>query len=238
MPNKLPLILVPGLLCDEALWSHQVRNLSDIAEITVTDEHKRSDDMGAIAESIIRNSPPEFALAGLSMGGYIALEMVNRWPERIKKLALLDTSPYVDTPEQRQQRYEMMDMARERFDEAISIILTIALHPERLDDRELTEAVSAMYRRVGPETFIRQQHAIMSRNDQVPALSNIPCPTCIVCGREDMLTPMNCSEEMLSRIPHAELVRIDDCGHMSTMERPEAVNEVLRRWLETPEGQW
>ena len=232
MPNKQFLILVPGLMCDEALWNHQVEHLSDIAEIVVTDKHAGYTTISEIAEAIMDDCPPTFALAGLSMGGYIALEMVRRWPDRVEKLALLDTSPHLDMEEQRNRRYDMIGLAeQEKFDEVISAFLKLAIHPDRLGDRLLTEQVTAMDNRAGAATFVRQQHAIMSRRDQVLALTQIDCPTCIVCGEQDALTPTHCSEAMLDAIPHAWLVRIDHCGHMTTMERPEEVTLAMREWL-------
>jgi pimeloyl-ACP methyl ester carboxylesterase len=232
MPEKPHLVLVPGLVCDDALWRHQAAALSDIADVTVTDKHTRYPSMKEIAEAIVADSPDRFALAGLSMGGYIALEIMQHWPDRVQRLAVLDSSARADTPEKTENRHQMIKQAESgKFDEIVSSLLPVFIHPDRLQDTALIEKITAMIKRVGADNFIRQQRAIISRRSQVPNLPNIRCPTCVICGKEDTLTPLELAKEIAGSIPGATLHVIDHCGHMTTMERPEAVNAVMREWL-------
>ncbi len=232
MSEKPHLLLIPGLVCDNALWHHQVVALSDIADITVTDKHTRFPTIKEIAEAIVSNAPPRFALAGLSMGGYIALEIMQHWPDRVQKLAILDSSARADTPEKTENRYQMIALAEAgRFEEIVSSLIPAFVHPDRLNDPTLVEKITAMIERVGADNYVRQQQAIMSRRDQVSNLSNIRCPTCVICGKEDILTPLELSQEIARAVLDATLHVIENCGHLTTMERPEAVNAVMREWL-------
>jgi pimeloyl-ACP methyl ester carboxylesterase len=229
--EKQNLVLVPGLLCDDALWEHQSRYLSETTDIKIADV-TRSETIFGMAEAVLAMAPEKFALAGLSMGGYVSLEIMRRAPERVTKLALLDTSARSDTEEQSSRRHHFIQLTREGgFDEAISTLLSLFVHPDRTQDERLCNNIKEMNRRVGPETFMRQQAAIMGRPDSRNDLSKIKCPTLILCGRQDALTPLEVHEEMSSTIPKARLAIIEDCGHMTTMERPHAVTALLRDWL-------
>jgi pimeloyl-ACP methyl ester carboxylesterase len=229
--EKQNLVLVPGLLCDVAMWEHQRRYLSEAAETEIADL-RRSDTMIGMAEAVLAMAPEKFALAGLSMGGYVALEIMRRAPNRVSKLALLDTSARPDTEEQSTRRQHFIRLAKEgRFNEVISTLLSLLVHPDRMKDEQLCDDIGEMNRRVGPEVFMRQQATIMGRPDSRNDLSRVKCPTLILCGRQDALTPLEVHEEMSSRIPKARLAIIEDCGHMSTMERPQAVTALLRDWL-------
>jgi len=232
MTDRVPLILVPGLLCDDALWRHQVESLADIADIRVAHQHTRYDSMAEIADAILNDAPTRFALAGLSMGGYIAMELIDRAPGRVERLALLDTRAGGDLPEQVSQRYEFIEQVKAGgFEEVVDRLVSLFIHSERFSDEALIPQVKAMTHRVGPESFIRQQHALLSRRDHLANLSNISCPTTIICGRQDQLTPLELSIEMADNIPGSELVVIEDCGHLTTMERPGEVNDAMRKWL-------
>lgn len=229
--EKGNLVLVPGLLCDAALWEHQARYLSGLAGITIADA-SRSDTMAGMAESLLAGGPQEFALAGLSMGGYVCLEVMRRAPGRVTRLALLDTSARPDTEEQTRLRQRLMRLAGEGgFEEVISTLLPLIVHPDRRRDERLLSDIRQMNRRTGPEVFVRQQKAIIGRPDSREDLSRITCPTLVLCGRQDAITPLELHEEMSSAIPGARLAVIEDCGHMSTMERPQAVTALLRDWL-------
>jgi len=232
MPEKPHLLLVPGLVCDDALWRHQAAALSDIADVRVTDQHTRYPTMKEIAEAIVADAPDRFALAGLSMGGYIALEIMQHWPDRVLRLAILDSSARADTPEKTENRYQMIKKAEAgKFDEIVSSLLSVFIHPDRLQEPSLVDEITAMTQRVGADNFIRQQHAIISRSSQVPNLPDIRCPACVICGKEDVLTPLELSEEIAGSIPGARLHVIDHCGHLTTLEHPEAVNAIMREWL-------
>jgi len=229
--EKQNLVLVPGLLCDAAMWEHQRRYLSEVAEITIADV-TRFETMVGTAEAVLAMAPERFALAGLSMGGYVSLEIMRRASNRVTKLALLDTSARPDTGEQSTRRQHFIQLTKEgRFNEVISTLLSLLVHPDRMQDERLCTDIKEMNRRVGPEVFKRQQAAIIGRQDSRNDLSKMRCPTLILCGRQDALTPLEVHEEMSSRIPKARLVVIEDCGHMSTMERPQAVTALLRDWL-------
>lgn len=230
--KKTPLLLIPGLLCDDALWEHQAINLADIADVTIAQDHTRHDSMMAIAEAILARAPGQFALAGLSMGGYIALEIMRRAPGRVSRLAVLDSNARADTEEQAPRRRGLIELAEKgKFKGVTPRLLPLFLHPDRLDDDEMTHRVMAMAERVGKDAFLRQQHAILGRDDSRPFLHEIEVPTLVLCGRQDALTPLEMSEEIADLIPSARLAVIEDCGHLSTMERPDAVTAELRRWL-------
>ncbi|MGE0253976.1 MAG: alpha/beta fold hydrolase [Alphaproteobacteria bacterium] len=227
------LVLVPGLLCDEALWEHQTRHLADIAEIQVakTTDHDTLDGMVA---AILAAAPPRFSIAGLSMGGYIAMELMRVAPERVRRLALLDTSARPDTPEQSEGRRAMLAASQAgEFKGMTRRLLGQFVHPGRLGDTVLTEAIMAMTARVGPDNFRRQQNALIPARavDRRPWLKEFRCPTLVMCGREDVLTTVAMHEEIVGLIPGARLALIEECGHMSTMERPHAVTALLRDWM-------
>jgi pimeloyl-ACP methyl ester carboxylesterase len=231
MAAKTNLVLIPGLLCSKRLWAGQLAALGDIADMTVAD-HTRQDTMAAIAASILAAAPARFALAGLSMGGYICYEVVRQAPERVTKLALLDTGSRADAPERAEGRRKLLALAeREGARAAQAELLPVLIHKARLTDQPLVDAVLAMGDDIGVEAFRRQQAAIMSRPDSRPFLASITCPTLVLVGREDALTPVELSQEIVAGISGARLEIVPECGHLSTMERPEAVNRALRAWL-------
>ncbi len=229
---KPALVLVPGLLCDSLLWEAQIEALKGYAECWVAD-HTRSDTMAGVATDVLREAPFErFALAGLSMGGYVALEIVRRAAPRVDRLALLDTSARPDTREQLGKRESLISLAqRGRLVGVTQALLPLLVHRARLGDKKLVATVKKMAANIGKNAFIRQERAIMSRADSVPLLPSIACPTLVLCGRQDALTPLDRHEEMASAIPGASLTVVEDCGHLSTLERPAEVGCELKRWL-------
>ena len=231
MGSRIPLVLVPGTLCDAALWRHQVRYLADIAEITVAD-HMRAERMEDIAAQILAEAPPRFALAGLSMGGYIAFAIMRLAPERVRALCLFDTSAQADEPGMRQRREDLNALVRRgTFKGVTPRMLPMFIHPDRLKDEALCAEIVRMGERVGPEAFLRQQAANMNRPDSRPGLAAIRCPTLVACGRHDKLTPLALSQEISDAIPKSKLVVIEDCAHLPTMEQPQAATAVMRYWL-------
>jgi pimeloyl-ACP methyl ester carboxylesterase len=231
--TTLPLVLVPGLLCDARLWRPQVEALADIAECWVADT-SRSDSMAGLAADLLADAPfDEFSLAGLSMGGYIAFEVLRQAKERVRGLALLDTSARPDPPEQQQRRRDLIELAgRGRFLGVTDALLPFLIHPSRLGDAPLVATIKDMARSVGKEAFVRQERAIMGRPDSRPLLPHIQCPTLVLCGADDAVTPVDRHEEMASAIPHAALSVVEHCGHLSTLEQPERVSVALRGWLQ------
>ena len=226
------LVLVPGLLCDERLWRHQARGLADLADPILIPDVTGHDSVEGMARDVLEAAPGRFALAGLSMGGYVALEIVRQAPERVEALALLDTSARPDTPEGTQTRLALIEMAREgRFDEVWRTLLPKIVHPDRVEDPDLVAAVEGMARSVGPEAFERQERAIIGRPDSRGDLPGISCPTLVLCGREDTLTPPPLHEELADGIPGAILRLVDRSGHLSTLERPREVTDAMREWL-------
>ena len=231
MSAKTPLILLPGLLCDEALWAPQIAALSDLATCSVADL-TRDDSMAAMARRVLDGAPARFALAGLSMGGYAAQEIMRQAPERVVRLALLDTSARADTPERLAQRRGFIELAHKgEFHGITPRLLPIYLHPDHLEDKAITEAVLAMAQRVGREGYLRQQEAIMGRADGREDLKRIRVPTLVLCGRDDQATPLKLHEEIAALIAGSTLAVIDRCGHLSTIEKPAEVGAAMRQWL-------
>jgi pimeloyl-ACP methyl ester carboxylesterase len=231
MSAKTNLVLVPGLLCTGALWGPQIAALSDVADCMVAD-HTRHDSMAGIARSILAAAPERFALAGLSMGGYIAYEMLRQAPERVERLALLDTGYRADTPERTAARRALVATAeREGVHRVQELLLPVLIHKARLGDEALLDVVLRMAIDTGLEAFKRQEEAIIGRPDNGPMLASIRCPTLVLVGREDALTPVEQHREMAAAIPGAQLEIVPDSGHLSTLEQPEAVSRALREWL-------
>jgi pimeloyl-ACP methyl ester carboxylesterase len=232
MREPLPILLVPGLNCSARLYAHQVPALWRFGPVQIAD-HTRADDMAAIAAGILNAASPRFALAGLSMGGYIALEIVRQAPERVAKLALLDTGARSDTLEQTERRHRLIGLAQTgRFAEVPDILFPLLVHRNRHGDATLKNINRMMAQETGPEAFIRQQHAIMGRADLRASLPAIRCPTLVLVGDGDELTPPALSQEIAAGIPGARLVTVPDSGHLSTLEQPDAVNKVLVDWIE------
>jgi len=231
MVDKPALVLLPGLLCDAALWRHQTEALSDTAECRVIDM-TRDDDMAAMAARVLSEVPDRFALCGLSMGGYCALEIMRQAPGRVDRLALLDTSARPDAPEQTARRHTFIGMVEKGDFEAMTEeLVPNFVHPVHWADEHIAATIRGSAKAVGKEAFLRQQRAIMSRPDSLPGLSAIDCPTLVLCGRQDALTPLDCHEEMAAAIPGSHLVVIEDCGHLAPLEKPEDTTAALRRWL-------
>lgn len=233
MPNT-PLVLIPGLACTEALFADQIKALAGSQEVIIGD-HMQHGTMADIATHILSTAPARFALAGLSMGGYISLEIIRQAPERVERLALLDTSARADTPEKIEQRHEALRLAAAgKFMAVCHATLDLSIAQSRHGDRALKAEIIKMATDTGADVWARQVRAIIERRDSVPYLAEIACPTLVVVGEEDQLTPPDLAREMAAKIKRAQLEVIADCGHMSTMEQPEVVNGLLRDWLAMP----
>ena len=225
------LILLPGLLNDARLWTHQVQALSAGRDVLVGDL-TQDDSLDALAERVLAMAPPRFALAGLSMGGYVCMEIMRRSPGRVERLALLDTTARPDTEEQSQRRIAAMEVARTGgFGKIMPTMLPNLLCPDSMADVVLTDLAKDMALAVGKDAFIRQQTAIMARPDSRPSLASIRYPTLVLCGDEDTLTPPDRHREMAELIDGARLVMVERCGHLSAMEQPGAVSDALAAWL-------
>ncbi len=225
------LILLPGLLCDRALWAPQIAALADLADISVGDL-TAADSMLEMARQVLASAPPRFALAGLSMGGYVSFEIMRQAPERVTRLALLDTSARPDTPERAQHRRDLMRLAAiGEFKGVTPKLLPQWVHPARMQEPDFVAMVTSMTQRVGRDAFIRQLTAILGRPDSRPRLTQVHVPTLVLCGRQDMATPVEVAREIAADITDARLVIVEECGHLATIERPDAVNRALRAWL-------
>jgi pimeloyl-ACP methyl ester carboxylesterase len=233
MAEVPPIVLAPGLLCSARLYAPQVMALWSHGSVTVAD-HRREDDIKAVAAHILRDAPPRFALIGLSYGGYLAFEIMRQAADRVVKLALLDTSARPDTPEQTAARYAFITMAEEgRLSDVVDTLYPRFVHKDRRGEKALRDVVDVMVAETGPEAFVRQEKAIISRPDSRPMLANIKCPTLVLVGDADELTPPDIAREIAGSIAGAKLVVVPECGHLATLERPEAVNAALAAWLES-----
>lgn len=227
----LPVVLVPGLNCSARLYAEQIPALWQFGPVTVAD-HRRDDSIAAIARRILADAPPRFALAGLSMGGYIAFEIVRQAAERVAKLALLDTGAGAEAPERTAQRKPLIALAQQgRFAEITEDQFPLLVARSRHGDAALKALVRAMNEETGPDAYCRQQQAIMGRADSRPGLGAIACPTLVLVGHDDQLTPPALARDMAGGIRGARLVVVPECGHLSTMERPQAVTQALLDWM-------
>jgi len=226
-----PIVLVPGLCATPRFYAAQATELWKQGPVQVAN-HTRDDTMFAIASRILDEAPPHFALVGHSMGGYIAFEILRQASSRVARVAFVDTSARSDTPEQTQRRQEMMSLALQgRLREAADLQFPLLVHPAARDNARLRDAVRAMIDDTGIDAFIRQEQAIIHRADSRPTLAEIRCPTLVLVGEQDAITPPERAEEVAAGIQGARLVKIPESGHMSPMEQPAAVNAALAAWL-------
>jgi pimeloyl-ACP methyl ester carboxylesterase len=231
MSESLPTVLIAGLNCSARLYAEQIPALWQFGPVIVAD-HRRDDSMAAMARRILAAAPQRFALAGLSMGGYIAFEIVRQAPSRVVKLALLDTGARAENPERTAQRKPLLELARSgRFAEILDLQYPLLVHRSRHGDVALKATVRAMNEETGAAAYLRQQQAIMSRPDSRPGLAAIACPTLVLVGDSDEATPPDLAREMAAGICGSKLVVIADCGHLSTIERPQAVTQALADWM-------
>ena len=228
---SLPLLALPGLLLDERMWRQQAAALAPAHPLT-SFAMTPQPTIGELAEMALARAPAgRFALAGLSMGGYVAFEIVRRAPERVAALALLDTSARPDSPEQTALRRSGIAASASDFEGVVRGLFPRLLHPAHVGDASLTGLLMEMALSIGREGYVRQQEAIIGRIDSRPTLARIACPTLVLCGREDAILPLELSEEIHAGIPGSRMVVVEKSGHMSAMEQPEAVNAALREWL-------
>lgn len=231
------LILLPGLACDAEVWRHQARVLGEVTRVRVPD-YGASDSIEEMARAALARAPERFAMAGHSMGGRVAFEIVRRAPERVAGLALLDTA-YKPFPggeageREKAERMGYVEIAKTQGMKAMAHTwLQKMVHPSRLSDAPLIEAIVEMFGRKSPEIFVAQIQALLGRPDAGPVLGTIGYPTLVLCGREDAWSVLDVHRDMAARIVGARLVAIENCGHMAPMEGPEEVTAALKEWLE------
>ena len=231
MDNTMPILLVPGLACSPRIYGPVMPALWRLGPVTVAN-HIRDDNMGAIARRILAEAPPRFALAGHSMGGYIAFEIMRQAPARVAKLALINTQARPDTSEAIARRQGMMARAASGgYRDVLDEMFPGLVHPSRHGDAALRQLVLDMGDDVGADAFIRQQTAIIGRPDSRPTLAWIKCPTLVLTGDQDNTIPNSLSMEMAGGIPGAKLVVLPNCGHMPQPEQPQATADALTEWL-------
>lgn len=227
------LLLLPGLVCDRTIWTPQIAAFGPARDIQVPD-FWGMDSFDAMAEAALAQAPPRFALAGHSMGGRVALEILRRAPERVERLALLSTGVHPVRPEEiGPRRMEMALAERSGMTALVHRWLPPMLDPGHRTDRDLVGTIEAMWRRASPQIFGRQVRAALTRRDLTPVLATIACPTLVLCGASDSWSPPAQHEAIADAIPHARLVVLPDCGHMVTLEAPERLNAELQRWLDS-----
>jgi pimeloyl-ACP methyl ester carboxylesterase len=236
---KIPLVLLPGLMCDETVWKDQIQAFADVAEPHVA-EYGSLNSLPAMATAVLKTAPQNFALAGHSMGGRIAMEMFRQAPERITHLCLMDTRhhplPSGEAGEkERAGRLRLLAIAKEKGTRIMGEDWVKGMvHPDRLTDTTLINAILEMFTRKSPDIFEAQQTALLNRPDAGMLMPQIRCPTLVLCGREDGWSTPEWHERMAREIPGSKLGIIEQCGHMSTMERPSEVSAALRSWLTPP----
>ena len=236
---KPTLVLLPGLVCDSAVWAPQVQALSSHMQCHVVD-YGLLDSIGAMAQLVLDSAPAQcFALAGHSMGGRVALEVLRRAPQRVQHLALLDTGTHPLAPgeagaKERAGRIGLLQTAERQGMRAMAELWAKPMvHPAR-HGTPLFAAVLDMLERSSAEQYAAQINALLNRPDAAPVLSSITCPTLLLTGREDLWSPPEQHARMAAAIAGAQLCIVEQCGHMSTLEQPEAVNAAFARWLEIP----
>jgi pimeloyl-ACP methyl ester carboxylesterase len=231
------IVLVPGLMCDAAVWHEQAAALSAIGDVIIAD-HGDSNTLGAMAERILAAAAPTFALAGHSMGGRVALEVIARAPRRVTRLALLDTGfePLAAGEAGERERAGRMRLLSLALAQGMRPMAEDwargMVHPARLADAPLMESIHSMIARASPQIFEAQIHALLHRPDRTALLGDISIPALVLCGRDDAWSPLARHQDMAQRIRGSRLVDVPECGHMSTMERPEAVGRALLQWLD------
>jgi pimeloyl-ACP methyl ester carboxylesterase len=229
--EPLHTLLVPGLLCTARLYAEQLPELWRLGPLTVAD-HTRDADLASLAARVLAHAPPRFALVALSMGGYVAFEILRRAPERVSRLALLDTTARSDSPEQSENRRALMALAREgRFAEVPGRLYPRFVHRQRHSDEQLRRLFWLMAEETGAEAFLRQETIILERPDSRASLAAIRCPTTVIVGAGDELTPPEVAREIASGVPGAQLIEIPGSGHLSPLERPAEVTAALVRAL-------
>ena len=225
------LVMLSGHLCSEALWQQQIDHLSDRYRCMPM-VFRQGDSIANFARQVLEQAPETFYLAGLSMGGYVAFEVMRREPQRVIRLALLDTSAEPENPDRTVQRKIDLKAAHEKGLPALADQMPARwMHPDMVAKPALFEVVRNMVLNVGIEALERQQRAIIERENSFDALKNIQCPTLVLCGRQDQSTPLSMHEDIVRQIKDARLVIIEHCGHLSTMEQPVAVNQAMDDWL-------
>ena len=233
MSVSVPLLILPGHLCNHRLFGHQTRHLSDVADIVVADLYG-ADDVRELAAAAGAPMPREFAILANSMGGAVAFEAVRQVPGRVVGLALVGGTARPEWPSQHARRRPAAELAARGDFEAIArMYAPVFFHPERTGGGAHVRALRLMMEEAGYAGLRNQQKAFANRPDSRPMLPDVARPTFVLCGRDDLVTPLEMSEEIAAGIPGAELTVLDTCGHVPMLEWPEKTTGLLRRWLDS-----
>ncbi|NBC33834.1 MAG: alpha/beta fold hydrolase [Alphaproteobacteria bacterium] len=230
MHNRIPLLLVPGLSSTRLLWQKQIDALEDVADCWVS-PLPAHEDLGAIADEILADAPPFFALAGYSMGGYICFEMYRRAPHRILRLGLFATTPYPERPAMARRRHMMIKKSETGYLAMWREVLPRFVAPSRSGDTVFLERMARMAYEGGATTFRAHQKAAAKRRSHEDLLPRITCPTLVMVGANDALTSVDEHRDFAARIPDAEMTVIPDAGHLAPLEQPDATTAAMRQWL-------
>lgn len=228
---KSNILLLPGLLNDASVFTEQVAALSTVASVEVGDLTIAETISGLAADVLKEATAKRFVLLGLSLGGYVAFEIMRQAPERVVGLVLMDTTARPDTPEASAKREVLIKLAASDLDAVTEQLLPLLSHPERMNLPAVRGNIQSMASGLGKEVFERQQRAIMGRPDSRPTLRNIACPTLVICGQDDLITPPELATEIANGIKHAKLEIIAQCGHLATLDQPEVVCDLLLGWI-------
>jgi pimeloyl-ACP methyl ester carboxylesterase len=234
------LVLVPGLMCDHAVWSGVIAHLGSKAEGAVVPDHGLCDDIEDMAQQILASVPGNLAVAGHSMGGRVALEMRRLAPRRVRHLALLDTGYLAralgaEGEAEAAKRQTLLDVALNQGVEAMARTWVQGMvHPSRLADIGLMEAIVAMFARRTPQHFACQIRALLARPDASQTLQSTAGPVYLLCGAQDSWSPVSQHQTMAKLLSQPVLSVIESAGHMAPMEQPAAMAKVLAEWLASP----
>jgi pimeloyl-ACP methyl ester carboxylesterase len=230
--KKEALVLLPGTLCDERLWEHQLEHLTDVSDPSVS-MLTEEETIEGMAESVLKDAPERFALAGLSLGGIVAMEVIRQAPERVTRLALLDSNPHGPKPEQLEGWKDLISKVESGQFQSIvkEKLLPNLIHPGRQKDSGLVSTIRDMAEEIGPEVYVQQLRAVSTRSDLWKGLREINVPTLLLVGRDDQVCPLSLHEEIQANILKSRLVIVEDCGHLSSLEQPEEVTAAMRTWL-------
>lgn len=236
MPNRYPIVIFPGHLCNARLFAPQTGVLGKAADIQIADLYGQ-DNVVDLAANALLSAPPQFVLIANSMGGAVAFEALRQSPQRIQALVLIGTTCRAEIPTQSERRVRAVELTEQEDWAGLARLYAPVFFDERNRAREpvLAETLERMIVEVGKQGIKRQQRAFSSRPDSRATLATIRCPTLVICGREDTITPLALSEETASLVQGAELAVIEQCGHVPTLERPVQTTKTIRRWLDSLE---
>jgi pimeloyl-ACP methyl ester carboxylesterase len=226
-----PVVMIPGMMCDERIFAHQIEELGTDTEVYIADISKYSS-IQELASDVLENSPPKFFLVGHSMGGIVAMEMCSQEPDRIEKLVIMDSNP---KPELEETKIKREPQIRNVISGNLAQVMKEEMKPNYLADsykqKDILNTCMEMALTLGPEVFVRQSRALQDRDDQQSTLKDLNIPVLIMCGAEDKLCSLEKHELMHNIINDSKLEVVMDAGHMPTLEQPQKTTEVIKSWL-------